>query len=161
MKLINGFKLLCLVAVMSGSAGMEAASAADLFTWTDEDGVVHYSDLPPDNGDARQIDVPDVYKPGTVEPPVPAMQAQAEPGQVQQSAAQQRRERIARENQERREAREENEQWCARHRQRLEQIEPARRVFYTNEAGESVRMDDDQRMGLIRESKDFIAKNCE
>jgi len=49
---------------------------------------------------------------------------------------------------------------CAKHQQRLTQMEPARRVFYTNEKGESVRMDDNQRMELIKEDKEFIAKNC-
>jgi hypothetical protein len=49
---------------------------------------------------------------------------------------------------------------CTRHRQRLEQMEPARRVLYTDDSGESVRMDDDMRMGLINESKEFISKNC-
>jgi hypothetical protein len=39
-------------------------------------------------------------------------------------------------------------------------MEPARRVFYTDDQGESVRMDDDQRMALIDESKAFLAKNC-
>lgn len=161
MKLITEFKLLFLATALAGSAGLTAAFAAEVFTWTDEEGIVHYSDMPPDDKDARQIDVEDVYKPGTVEPTVPASQSQAEPGQTPQSAAQQRRERMSKEREERREAQAETDRMCALHRQRLEQMEPARRVFYTNEAGESVRMDDDRRMGLIEESKEFIAKNCE
>jgi hypothetical protein len=68
---------------------------------------------------------------------------------------------MSKEREERREAQAEADRMCALHRQRLEQMEPARRVFYTDEAGESVRMDDDRRMGLIEESKEFIAKNCE
>jgi flagellar biosynthesis GTPase FlhF len=161
MKLITEFKLLCLAAALACSAGLTAAFATEVFTWTDEDGIVHYSDLPPGDSDARQIDVQDVYKPGTVESPDPASQSQAEPGQPPQSAAQQRRERMSKEREERREAQAETDRMCALHRQRLEQMEPARRVFYTDEAGESVRMDDDRRMGLIEESKEFIAKNCE
>ena len=160
MKLITEFKLMYLIAVWTGAAGLTQAFATDVFTWTDAEGIVHYSDLPPDDFDARQIDVRDVYKPGTVEPPVSASQGQSEPGQPPQSAAQQRRERISRERQERLQAREENERMCSQHRQRLEKMEPARRVFYTDESGDSVRMNDDQRMSLIQESKDFIAKNC-
>lgn len=161
MKLITEFKLLCLAAALAGSAGLTTVLAAEVFTWTDEDGIVHYSDLPPDDIGARQINVQDVYKPGTVEPPNPASQSQAEPDQTPQSAAQQKRERMSKEREERRETQAETDRMCALHRQRLEQMEPARRVFYTDEAGESVRMDDDRRMGLIEESKDFIAKNCE
>ena len=161
MKLITGFKLSCLLAVLTASAGVSTADASEVYTWTDENGVVHYGDLPPNSADARQIKVPGVYKPGTVESPKTAAPSQADPGETPQSAAQQRRERIAKERDERREAQAETEQLCARHKARLTQMEPARRVFYTNEAGDSVRMDDDQRMDLIKESKDFIAKNCE
>jgi hypothetical protein len=32
--------------------------------------------------------------------------------------------------------------------------------MYVNEQGEEVRMDDPQRVGLIQETKDFVAKNC-
>jgi hypothetical protein len=114
-----------------------------------------------ETGASEQINVQGVYKPGTLEPAKPASEEQAEPGETPQSAAQQRRERMTQEREERREAREETEQMCARHRSRLEQMEPARRVFVTNEDGESERLDDDQRMALINESKEFIAKNCE
>jgi hypothetical protein len=77
------------------------------------------------------------------------------------SFAQQRREQIAEDREERREASAESEQMCARYKQRLAQVEPARRVFYTNAKGESVRMDDDMRIDLVEESKEYIAKNCE
>jgi hypothetical protein len=42
----------------------------------------------------------------------------------------------------------------------LEQIEPSRRVFYTDESGETVRLDDERRVGLVEESKAFLAGNC-
>lgn len=161
MKLITGFKMMCLAAVLAGFAGLAPAFAADVYTWTDADGTTHYSDLPPDGSDARQIDVQGAYKPGTVEPPEPASQSQPEQGQPTLNPAQQKRGQISQSRKERKEAREENERLCALHRQRVEQMEPARRIFYTDETGESVRMDDEQRMGLIGESKDFIAKNCE
>jgi hypothetical protein len=161
MKLKKTSILLCLLATFSGSAGLSVSFATDVYTWTDEDGIIHYSDLPPGDGDSEQISVQGVYKPGTLEPPEPATEDQAAPGETPQSAAQQKRERMAEEREERRGAREQTEQMCARHRSRLAQMEPARRIFYTNEAGENVRMDDDQRMELIEESKEFIAKNCE
>jgi len=50
---------------------------------------------------------------------------------------------------------------CQKHRKRLTQMEPARRVFYTNEQGESVRMDDDLRMDLIEEDRSYINENCD
>ena len=161
MKLTNRPGLVLTLAVIFTSAAAFSAHATEVYTWKDESGVVHFSDTPPETVDSQQINVEGAYKPGTVEPPQPASATPAEPGETPQSAAQQRRERMATEREERRENRELNEQLCARHRARLEQVEPARRVFFTNEEGESVRMDDDQRMALIQEDKDFIAKNCE
>ena len=68
---------------------------------------------------------------------------------------------MARERAERRQTQAETDRLCALHRQRLESMEPARRVFYANEQGESVRMDDDRRLELIDESRDFLADNCD
>lgn len=161
MKLKTGLKLACLQAVIVACAGVTDSFAAEVFTWTDENGVVNYSDLPPDDGDSRQIEVEGVYMPGTAERAQATSVPEYGSGNDTQSVAQQRREQIAEDRDARKKEREETEQLCARHRQRVEQMEPARRVFYTDESGESVRMDDDQRMGLISESKDFIAKNCE
>jgi hypothetical protein len=39
-------------------------------------------------------------------------------------------------------------------------MEPARRVYYKDENGQEVRMDDNQRMSLIEESRNYIAENC-
>ena len=76
------------------------------------------------------------------------------------SLADQRREQMTTDREKKRETREELERMCAKHRQRLTQMEPARRVFYTDENGQSVRMDDDLRISLIEEDKAFIAENC-
>jgi hypothetical protein len=147
-------------------AGGLFAQSAEVYTWTDEDGVVHFSDSPPAAGRADQINVEGVYKPGTT-----GMYPEAQPGtapssdldeaDAPKSAAQQRREEIARNREENRKADAEARQLCGQHRQRLTQMEPARRVFYTNEQGEQVRMDDDQRMQLIEESKQYLAEHCD
>ena len=50
---------------------------------------------------------------------------------------------------------------CAYHRQQLADMEPARRVYYTNEQGQRVRMDDDERVALIEESNSYVAENCQ
>jgi hypothetical protein len=142
-----------------------SASATEVYTWKDENGVVHYSDSPRASGQMEALEVEEIYRPGSTDAyaapadstaSVPA--AGTEPDTA--SAAQQRREEIAKGRTERRAEQAETEQLCARHRQRLEQMEPARRVMYTDEQGESVRMDDDQRMALIDESKAFLRKNC-
>lgn len=150
-------------------AWISSAAATEVYTWTDKEGIVHYSDSPLNDGSSQKIEVEGANHPGTTgtyptsEGPAAntAVPSQGGDEESPQSAAQQRREQIAKGREERREAKAEIDQLCARHRQRLTQVEPARRVFYTDEKGESVRMDDDQRMELIKEDKDFIAKNCE
>jgi len=162
-------EILLILAIGLALAWISSVAATEVYTWTDQDGIVHYSDTPLSGGESLKIKIGGDYRPGTsgANPPseAPAASAatssQTPAGESPQSAAQQRREQIAEDREDRREAKAETDQLCAKHRQRLTQMEPARRVFYTNEKGESVRMDDDQRMELIKEDKEYIAKNCE
>lgn len=159
-------KTLLVLLILLAAAWHDPARGAQVYTWTDADGTIHFSDLPRQSGPMDVLEVDEVHRPGTGDagaaPEAPAAPpAAAGSGEPPQTAAQARRERMVTERAERRESQAENEQLCARHRQRLEQMEPARRVFYTNEAGEAVRMDDDQRLGLIEESKAFLAANCD
>jgi hypothetical protein len=149
-----------LVALLWGSG----LAASEVYTWTDEDGVVHYSQTPRAQGKARVIEAGEAYKPGTVDiaPPVDKSRAGPETSGAQPlTTAEARRQKLDQQRQARREQQEQSEHMCSLHRQRLEQMEPARRVFYTDESGETVRMDDDLRIGLIEESKAFLADNCD
>ena len=167
-----GYRTEILLILATGFAWVLCSSAAatEIYTWTDQDGIVHYSDTPLNGGESLKIKIGGSYRSATTGayPPSEAPTAsaatssQSPDGESPQSAAQQRREQIAENREERREAKAEIDHMCEKHRQRLTQMEPGRRrVFYTNEKGESVRMDDDQRMGLISEDKEFIARNCE
>jgi hypothetical protein len=158
---------ICLLAFL----GLAAAHAAEVYTWTDENGVVHYSDSPRAAGTMSTLQIEEIYRPGSADayPPATPQAEAAEPASAETpaaepesaaSAAQQRREQLAAAREEQREEQAARDGLCARHRQRLEQMEPARRVFYTNEQGEEVRMDDDQRIALIEESRAFLAANC-
>jgi hypothetical protein len=40
-------------------------SAAEVYTWTDQNGITHFSQVPPDTGSSELIDVEDAYRPGT------------------------------------------------------------------------------------------------
>jgi hypothetical protein len=157
--------LLALCAGLASSVLLHAQSSS-VYTWTDEHGVVHYSDSPRSGGRSEHIRVEGAYKPGTsdaypaAEPTTPGAEG-TEAAEAPKSAAEQRREQLAQNRQERQEADAEARKQCGRHRQRLTQMEPARRVFYTNEQGEQVRMDDDERMRLIEESKAYLARYCD
>ncbi len=162
--------LTCMAAILFSVIGGNTI-ADEVFRWTDENGVVHFGDRPPEGQKTQTINIPQTHRSGSAgtgpspDDAQPGNESNApdvpgEPETVPLSLADQKREQIATERRERRETREETERMCARHRQRLTQMEPARRVFYTDENGQSVRMDDDVRMDLIEEDKAFIAKNC-
>ena len=154
--------LLCAATLSPG-----VLTAAEIYKWTDANGVVHYSQTPPAHGQGTVVEAPEAYKPGSVSdepPPATAGEDAGENGSAGEeaplTAAQARRQQLAQQRETARERQAENRQLCDRHRQRIEQMEPARRVFYTDEAGEQVRMDDDLRLALIEESRTFVDENC-
>ena len=148
------------------------AQAREIYTWTDKDGVVHYVDTPPDNQAAVSVDVPEVYRPGTSDIVYPETTAPAaaagEPGEPGEepvaealSYADQKRQEMAERRDEQKKQQAEVASACARARQRLAQIEPNRRVFYTDESGETVRMDDEDRVAEVADMRAFLAENCD
>jgi len=162
-----------MAALLPGVIGGNAV-ADEIYKWTDENGVVHFDDRPPQGQNTQTIDIPPAPLAGSAEPkPSPndtqpgndnsAANAPNAPGEEDAaplSLADQRRAQLATDRENKRETREEMERMCEQRRKRLTQMEPARRVFYTDEDGQSVRMDDDLRVDLIEEDKVFIAKNC-
>jgi hypothetical protein len=130
----------------------------EIYSWTDENGVVHFSDVRPEGRSVDSLPVTEAYRPGSADY---GTQDTVNPDEPTTSPGQQRREQMAESRAQRREQQSEIDYWCERHRTRLEQMEPARRVYYTNEAGEEIRMDDDQRVALIEESKAFLSEYCQ
>jgi len=53
-----------------------------------------------------------------------------------------------------------NDAECAAKSAEVAELEPHRRVFFTNEEGETERMDDVERTNRVAEAKAFIEKNC-
>ena len=160
-----GYLLLLVMGASLAWSGLLFAQSSSVYTWTDENGVVHFSDSPRQDGKAEQIRVEGAYKPGTSDAyPDPSATAPESGGEAAEeapkSAAQQRREQLAKSRDERREAEAEARKQCGQHRQRLIRMEPARRVLYVNEEGEEVRMDDDERMRLIEESRAYVERYC-
>lgn len=136
-------------------------AAAEIYTWTDENGVKHYSDQPSSpTSEAQAIEAEEAYRPGSVEVTPPTVETDVAGAEETMSSAEARRAKLREERQEQAANREELDQLCGLHRERLEKLEPARRAFYIDASGNEVRMDDDMRVGLIQESKDFLAANC-
>ncbi len=162
----------CLLAVV----GSVSAQGTQLYTWTDENGVVHYVDTPPDNPKAVSIDAPEAYRPGSADAypqenadEVDAMDMPADDSAPNAdssengaaSYADQKREQMAQKREARRKAQDERMKNCARARQQRATLEPSRRVFFTNDQGETERMDDVERVRLVEEAKAEIAKYCD
>ncbi len=109
-----------------------SAIANEVYTWTDANGVVHYGDRPPDGQKAQVINVRET--PGDRQPD-PASEAlitgdaDKQETSPPQSAAEARREEIAKNRKERRETEAEMDLLCEKHRERLANVEPHRRVF--------------------------------
>lgn len=149
MKSIQRLTLLILAVACAAAPPL---AAGEMYRWTDENGVVHFSETPPPDREVAAQNVPADPTPAT-----PAAGA-ATDGEV--SAAQQRREEIARKHDQARADAAQKDAQCASWRAELERLEPNRRVFYTNEAGETERMDDVERTDRVAELKSLIAGNC-
>ena len=142
------------------------AQSSGIYTWTDENGTVHFSDMQPENRAAQRIEISaraGFVKPpnGTLDPEDDSATTQEQDEEPVLTPAQQRR----KEMEEAREARQieqaEAQRWCDRHRKRLIEMEPARRVYTYDENGQQVRMDDDRRIALIEESRSYLSENCQ
>ena len=165
--------LTCLFASLVCLAGTDAAHAQgkQVYTWTDENGVVHYVDTPPDNPNAVQMTAPEAYQPGTgtgaaeSEEGEAAAEAAAETTPAEEpeplSYADQKRQEMAAKSEERRAKKVERDAACNRARQQVESLEPSRRVYFTNEQGEEERVDDEVRVQRVEDLKAYIAENCE
>jgi hypothetical protein len=132
------------------------AEAQKMYKWTDENGVVHFSETPPPGQEVESSDIPAGAERLGQAPSMLSPDADADT----QSVAQQRRDELA---QKRELAQAENsalEAQCAAEKAEVERLEPHRRVFYTDENGETVRMDDQVRVDRVAAAKQFIRENC-
>lgn len=148
------------VAVLASVLLASTAAVAEVYRWTDENGVTHFSQTPPPAGQEAEIE--DV--PGTA----PAQQSAAgidfdgagTSGDEEVSSADLRRQEIAEARDRRQAELEALEAMCRQTRDRLAQIEPNRRVYYTDEDGETVRMDDEDRVAEVEQLRSFLDANC-
>jgi hypothetical protein len=151
---------ICLALSMSFIPG---AAATEIYTWTDENGVVHFSSTEPMSRPSETIEIESSRGGVSYSQPVAASDLDAEAGgeEAQPTAAEQKREEIAQARMRNQEEQAAIDELCEFHRKQLADMEPARRVYYTNQQGQRVRMDDDERVSLIEESNQYVAENCQ
>jgi len=130
------------------------AQAKEMYRWTDENGVVHFSDIKPEGQDVQSQAIPQGQTPQGNNP------YQQDNAADEPSLGEQRREEIDRKHQETQANQAMNKAQCAAWQAEIDRLEPHRRVFFTNEKGETERMDDVQRADRVAQLKSQIAKNC-
>lgn len=163
---VREYVTIALAAAALATAAPLFAQATDVYKWTDENGVVHFSDMKPADAEAQNLEVNDRTgfsrsaqdDPARAAAPSPAKESTEQP---ELTAAQQRRQEIAEAREAQRLEQVEIQQWCDKHRKRLVEMEPARRVYTYDENGQQVRMDDDTRVALIEESRAYLSENCQ
>ncbi|HKJ18025.1 MAG TPA: DUF4124 domain-containing protein [Xanthomonadales bacterium] len=137
------------------------AVGAEVYKWTDENGVTHYTQTPPPEGrDASIEDIPAEPEKAGIGMPVNANLNGADDSSDQPSAADLQRQEIADNRAENAAEQYEIAAVCNEARSRLARLEPNRRVYYENEEGETVRMDDQQRVDEVAALKLIIQSNC-
>jgi hypothetical protein len=148
-----------LLAVQASAEGQSQT----VYTWTDEKGVVHYTDTPPDNPKAVEIPATEAYRPGSTgaypQADAAVTEDEKDPAAVESYADEQQKQ-LADARQASKEKQAERARICAQAREQLETIEPSRRVFFTNGKGETERLDDNQRVAMVAQAKALIAENC-
>lgn len=130
------------------------AQNGKMYSYVDENGTVVFTDKKPVDRDVAAEAVP-------AGPPPTGGNPYAQPSEdPSESAAQQKRDAIAQNSEQARVARAEAQAQCAAWQEEVDRLEPHRRVFYTDENGETVRMDDVERTNRVAELKAQISASC-
>ena len=147
---------LSIIVMFCFAAGYPAyAQAKEMYSWTDENGVVHFSDTKPAGQEVQTQAIPQGQALQGSDPYQP-VNAANEP-----SLGEKRREEIDQKHQQAQASQAMNEAQCSAWQAEVNRLEPNRRVFYTNEKGETERMDDVERVNRVAQLKSQIAKNCQ
>jgi len=139
--------LLCLFMTVNSQA-----QDKKMYSWTDENGTIHFSETQPEGQDVQEQNIPQ-DTPATTDNPY--QNAATGP-----SYAEQRRQEIGQKGEEAQVNDAVNDMKCSAWQTELARLEPNRRVFYTDDQGETVRMDDVERTNRVAELKSQIARNC-
>ena len=133
------------------------AASAQVYTWRDASGNIHYSDTPPPGVDARKMR-PGVQSDTAPDTTAPSRSmAEQEMGfRKRQAEAEKAR---AKAEQEKKEA-EESRRSCEESRKQLQALESGQRISRINEAGELVNLDDEMRAQEIDRARKSVQSWC-
>jgi hypothetical protein len=143
-----------------GSLATDAMAAEEIYRWVDENGSVHFGDLPPENIAAEKLSVgQDQGQEAPADSGTGA--ANADPfAEPKPSYAQQQRDERDRKRKEYEEQKLITDEACAQRRMLVSKLEPSTRVMIQLEDGTVARMDDNERLDTLDEAKTYIERNC-
>lgn len=136
------------------SAGAASAQSQEMYQYTDENGTVVFTDQKPVNQEVKTQAIPSGPAPQGDNPYATA----TSPGEP--SPAELRREEISKNKQQAHQDQAMSQAQCTAWQAEVDGLEPHRRVFFTNDEGETERMDDVVRVNKVAELKGKIAANC-
>lgn len=146
-------KRLCL---LSAALMLSFSVHAQIYKWVDENGQTHYSQQPPESGQAETVDVPPP-------PPIAPEQARDEVQELidQQQAAEQAEQEAQQQAQQEAEQEAIRQENCRIAQQNLTayQNNPGRRVM--DEEGNVTRLDEDMRQQKIQEFQEQVDLYCQ
>lgn len=134
-----------------------AAVSADIYTWVDAEGVVHYEDQPV-AADAKVSAIRSARTNREAASASLAASTAARAANSEQFYANRESRREA--NEEATAAAELKKANCAKARQKLNELAGARRMFKLNEAGERVYLDNDEKVAARANVQKSITESC-
>jgi hypothetical protein len=152
-----------LMAVLSAALILLAADtiAKDVvYRWVDENGVVHFVELPDDQANAEPVEIRKSPPSSSQSISVPASIQPSQPQEPEPSYAQQRRDERARKRKEASLRQQDIDAGCQQRRQIVARMEPSTRVMVQDEDGNVHRLDDNERLESLDEAKAYIAEKC-
>lgn len=137
--------------------------ASEVYKWVDEDGVVHFTDRPPQDQPYDQVDVEDFYSKGEAPPGGSVYEATVQQQKIRREARIEEQERQARERKEEAERKAQSDENCSRAIHYLNTLQLQCPVFYDGAGilraqcrgyylayeGERTYIDDKERAELI------------
>ncbi|MEX2515563.1 MAG: DUF4124 domain-containing protein [Gammaproteobacteria bacterium] len=140
-----------LLAVLSLSA---SAVSAEIYKWTDEDGVTHYGQKPPAEQAAESFRLPSSVS--SQSQPADESEAAEELKESEDTSGQTEAEKRVNKQKEI-QAKKQN---CENARKALENLKNRPRIQYINDEGERAFFTDEERQKRINEAQDIANRNC-
>lgn len=132
------------------------AATAQVYTWRDASGKVHYSDTPPPGADAKRVRAG--TQGGTAGSAAPARSTAEQDMEFRKRKAESDKSQ-AKAEQEHKEA-EENKRNCADARNQLNALESGQRMSRIDASGERIVLDDEMRAQEIEKARKSVQSWC-